>query len=422
MPKHFLKYLMFLTLLISNAVYSQKSEKLILIHSQQFEVVRENDRYITYVVGDVTFKTKTGYIYCDSARWIKGENVHLNGHVKIDDAKYRINADSIFYNVSSENVLAMGKRVELWSFDDSLYAIGSHAYYDKLNKYFIMKNRPVMYINYPDSSRMIEVIANTIEYNTGNKNAQATGEVKISSKEFSAYAECAQMNTEEDLLDLFDNPSVQKGKSKISGSLISVFFNKHAIRKIDVIDSANAEFNEPVDSTATTTYYDKSILSGRRIVLNFKKNHLDTVLCYGQAYSWYYPSSRGREETKENAVSGDTIRFLVNNEQLRKIYVIGGAEGRYLSGKYKVVDSNVVKVVDTIDYRGEVINYNIKDSLITLNKAAHVTSGVVALSAEEIKFDTKRDIIEAFSAAVKKDTVPQKYSFAAQIQPNTIPV
>ncbi len=410
-----------LSLLLISTGLTQQKQKLVLDHADQFEVVLSKDnRYITYVTGNVVFKTETGFIYCDSARWLRGENVHLNGHVLIDEKEYRLESDSTYYDIRGEEALALGKRVELWSYTDSLYAVGTHAFFADKADHFTMEERPVVYIKYPDSVNMVEVIANSVEYDATTKIAQAYGDVKITSTEFSSTSGCAVMKTESNIVDLFDQPSLLRGKSTVSGSLISIYSENDVLTRIDVVDSAKGEFKEPVDTVKA--YYDESVLSGRRIILDFDGGELSTITCYGQAYSWYYPSPRGGSETHQNSVSGDTIRFVIEDEGLQKVDIVGGSVGRYITTKTRMADTTLVTQVDTIDYNGQFIEYHIVDSLIYLERASHVQSGTVSLDAHKISFDTKEKTIEAYSAFLDSDTVGTQYSMAAELQPNSIPV
>ncbi len=409
--------LLFLNVNSANAI---DTEKLILEHADQFELVLADDRYVTYVTGNVVFKTETGHIYCDSARWLRGENARLNGNVLFDDVEYRLESDSAFYDIGRDEALAMGERVELWSYKDSIYAVGPHAFYADKDDYFTMEDRPVMYIQYPDTANMIEVLADLIEYDAATKKAQAMGNVKISSVEVSSSSGCAMMNTDGNMVDLFDSPSVKRGESLISGSLISLNYENDVLTKIDVVDSARGEFKEPVGDD--TAYFDESILSGDRIILGFDKGELSTVTCYGQAYSWYYPSPQGGSENHENSISGDTIRFAVEDDELQRVDVIGGAVGRYIASKTITKDTVLSMQVDTVDYNARFVQYYVADSMITLSRKSHVQSAGMSLDAHEVKFDTRANLIEAFSGYLDTDTIGTQYSLSAQLQPHSIPV
>ncbi len=424
MDRHTTGIILVLFLLLAAGVAAaDEQQKLTLDHSEgPFEVVLEDGQYVIYVVGPASFTTETGRIYCDSAAWRKGKDIKLNGHVLIDDVDYKLRADSVFYDVQTQDALARGKHVELWSYEDSIYAAGRHAFYSKSGRHFYMEERPLMYIGYPDSASMIEVVSNTLNYDAASGLAEAAGNVQISSRDVSTASGCAVLSVDANILDLFEKPRAKRGNSTIAGELISIYFDRRALDKIDVIDSAVGEFAEPIDSAETD--FDRSILSGKRIIFDFQNGELTDVLCYGQAYSWYYPSRKGGLELDENTVSGDTIRFTIDSERLRQIDVIGGSVGTYVHGELQPGDSVILTTADTIDYDAHHIVYSLRDSLITMTRAAHVTSDDVALEAHLVEFDTERRLIEAFSASVDTINLAEDYAdlYHDKFQPNTIPV
>lgn len=452
-----------LLLLLAAAVYPQNRQGFVLDRADQLEVVWENGRYITYVDGDVKFRTETGAVYCDSAVFLRGEYAKLRGNVFIDEQDYMLRADSVYYDIKKETALALGQNVQLWSYADSLYAAGVHAFYDRPVQHFTMEQRPTVYLGYPDSTTMVEVIANTVDYSAANRRAEAMGKVIITSKDIAATSECAIMLIDETVLDLYQEPTARRGRSTITGSFISIDFGEEQIRRIDVVDSARGEFIEPTDSTETD--FDRSILSGSRIKMFFDEGELSLVLSYGQAYSWYYPSRRGTDEYHENTVSGDTIRLHVEEERLQKVVVVGAAEGTYITGNAPdstdmTVDSLTVQDtiltvaaidsetgqsepedetkaaepaadeeeaatarLDTINYRAEHIEYSFIDSMITLDVRSEIESGPMQLRAYDVDFDTRRRLVEAFSAEINPDSLDHDYyNLAQRLQPATIPV
>lgn len=408
--------------LVAARLPAQTFEKFQIQHADKWEVIFTPPPETHYVSGSVIFETESGLIYCDSAVWRKGESVILRGSVIIDDADYYLVADSVRYDLGTEKALALGKYVELWNKKDSLFAVGTHAYFDRDGDFFEMEQRPTLFLNYPDSARMVEVIGDRIEYDAATEIAQAAGRVKITSTEMQSESGCAIMNRRANVLDLSQQPIARRKQSVISGELISVYMNAESIERIDVIDSARGEFNEPVDSAASE--FDRSILTGNRIIFDFAFGQLYQVTCWGQAYSWYYPSSRGKPEFTENTVSGDTILFSVLNERLQEVDVVGGAIGTYRHGEDKLVDSSIVQVVDTINYDGRYINYNLADSLITLEVGSHVQSASVELDAYEIQLETDNKMIRAYSAELLSDSLgaDRIRPYTAQFQPNPIPV
>jgi len=384
------------------------------------ELVPSKIEDTTYAVGSVVFTWGLGTIYCDSAIFVKGKSTRLLGNVILDDVDYRLVADSVFYDITANQATARGDYVELWSRQDSVFAVGRHAFLNRDTEYFRMNERPTLYLKYPDTANMVEVIADTIEYSSVEEKAAAVGDVSISSRDMSTQSGRAIMFPREDRLELYDKPVANRRQSQLTGESMLITSKNNVIHRIEVIDSARGEFKEPTDSTEL--FFDQSILRGRRLTLDFVDGNLDHVLCIGQAYSWYYPASKGRDQYDENSVSGDTIMFTVVDERLERVEVIGGAIGTYVTGKQVASDSTGVAVRDTIDYRSQYIRYDINDSLITLHRQAHVQSGTVELEAQRITLNTSSEIIEAYSAAVLPDTTSAPWELAAELEPNEIPV
>jgi len=434
-----------LFLLAAAGAAAQNRQGFVLERSNQLEVVWENERYVTYVDGEVKFRTETGAVYCDSATFVRGEYAKLRGRVLIDDQAYMLRADSVYYDLTRETALALGSQVQLWSYADSLYAAGVHAFYDRPAQHFEMQERPTVYLGYPDTAAMVEVVANTVNYFAPARRAEAVGRVVITSQDIAAAAECAVMLMDRNTLDLYDGPTAKRGRSTMTGGFMSIAFGEDQLREIDVIDSARGEFIEPIDSAETDV--DRSILAGSRIKMFFDEGDLRQVLASGQAYSWYYPSPRGTREFHENTVSGDTIRLFVREERLEKVAVVGGAAGTYITGTVSdssaagadtaaapetavsaaVRDSTAAATaatrLDTVDYRAEHIVYSLVDSLITLDVRSEVKSGAMELRAYDVDFDTRRRVVEAFSAEITPDAADRDYySLAERLQPAAIPV
>ncbi len=420
MNRRLLTYLILLVLSVAGVARSQSSKKLEWIYADKTEFSFSDAQDTIFWSGNVIFETETGLIYCDSAIMAVDSTVILRGRVIVDEEEYHLAADSVQYDLNSGRSVAVGEYLELWSYADSLFAVGTHAFFDRDRNYFYMLRRPTVYLNYPDTSRMIEIIADHVVYDAGNSAAEAEGDVRISSLEFNSTSGCAVMHPDNNSLELFDSPTLRRKGSEVSGRFIAIESDETNIRSVDVIDSAHADFIQPAHPGSDVS--DKSILSGQRILMDFLAGDLRTVTCYDQAYSWYYPADLSRRDQSENSVSGDTIRFTVSNEQLRRVDVVGGGVGSYLTTKTSQEDSVVTVVTDTVDYKADYISYNLEDSMISLNTRASTSSGGVRLKAFRIQFDTRERIIEAYSGDVATEGVESDNQFVERLQPNTIPV
>ncbi|MGH8015816.1 MAG: OstA-like protein, partial [Candidatus Zixiibacteriota bacterium] len=183
-----LSFLM-ITMTLVPSIFAQEKREIVLKHSDELEVVLVDGRYVTHVTGHVVFETESGTIECNSATWDRGRTTLLSGNVKLRDKDFRIDADSVDYNLRTRQAIARGDKVELWSFTDSIYAIGTYAFFDREKNHLKMHNRPLLYLRYPDSANMIEVLADTIEYSSTDGRADATGNVRISSSDLNATSQ-----------------------------------------------------------------------------------------------------------------------------------------------------------------------------------------------------------------------------------------
>ncbi|PWB75954.1 hypothetical protein C3F09_01455 [candidate division GN15 bacterium] len=411
-------------LLLAATASSDETKVLRYQHSDEYEVVLAPDGKTIdtmFASGNVIFQTDSGTIYCDSAIWAVGRDLVLRGKVVIDDASYHLVADSVRYDEKTRVAVARGSYVEVLTRQDSIFAVGRHVQYERAPRKFRMEERPTVYLKYPDSAKMIEVTADRVDFDSENGLAEAEGDVKIDSRDLSASSGCAVLQLRKNVLDLFDNPAAQRGRSVIRGGLITVYSANDVLSRIDVLDSARGDFIEPIGKD--TTHFDNSKLTGKKIIMNFEQGNLIGVTSVGQAYSWYYPSSQGKPEEQQNSVSGDTIRFAIKDERLQSVTVIGGGIGRYLDSKMVATsDSTKSRQVDTVDYTGARIVYDLTDSTITLNNHATVNSGTMALSAEEIEFQTRHRLVKAYSANITKPSEHVDSTLLARFQPNPIPV
>ncbi len=416
-------FVVLLLLLSAGEVIGADDDSLVVNHADWTEVLFIQGEYVVTLVGDVRLRTSSALIYCDSAEYRQGRSAWLRGNVSVDDTAYTLRADSVWYNLPEKRSTAWGRRVEIWSFADSLYATGSHAIHNRESRELFMDERPTVYLRYPDTANWVEVVGDTIEYAAEPPLAVASGNAIISSSDMSTNSGVATLDMDSHVLLLEEEPRARYGQSMVSGRLIEIAYQGDVIESIVVTDSAEGNLRQPVD--VDSIWFDESVLSGDKLFFAFdRQGNLTSILTHGQAYSWYYPSPQGGPQFHENAVSGDTIRFIMSGrEELEAVQVIGNAIGTYVSGRTVSREGMVGGAApDTVDYRADYIEYNLADSVILLVGEAGVKSGTVELTSRQVLFDTGNDLVKAYSAAAPPDTALDRYSFTFQAQPNPVPV
>lgn len=384
-----------LVIAIGLGVYAYSAdEPIILEESSFFDIIRGGERD-TIVIGSALMSQAGGTLKADTAIWIKGERIILKQNVVVNDSLYRLSADRVDYLINSRQAYAVGRQVEILSESDSVKMVGTDAYLNRDSSLFRMKNRPTMYLNYPDSSSLIVVTADLITFDLDSKLGYADGHVMIRQDDTESKSGRAILYGKKEVVVLLEEPIARRRKSEITGDTIIFFSEQKMLRQIYVLSNGVGEFKEP--TRKDSTLYDQSKLTADAILFNLIDGELDNIIAGGQAYSYYEPGRADSTDVVKNIVSGDSIKIFMENEDLKMIQVIGGAEGEYHSGSYKSNDSGKYYSEDTVFYRSDSIRYLPTDSTIELINNAAVTDNKVSLKAVEIDFNTARQLVVAYS-------------------------
>jgi lipopolysaccharide assembly outer membrane protein LptD (OstA) len=370
--------------------------------AQTFEIVRGATQDTIYLGGGVFFYRDDGRLSADSAVWIKGESIRLFGRVLIEDTIYRLTADQVDYDVVNKTALAQGEEVRILSARDSILAVGSNAYYCRDSSIFRMSRRPSIFLKYPDTTRMIQVMADRISLNNSDRIGYADGQVIISQSQIESQSGRAILYIDDEILALYDNPVARRRESEIRGDTLIIYSKNSVLEKIETEGNAIGDFKEP--SNGDSAHYDLSQLKANRIEYNLENGALDNIVAVRQAYSFYSPGVRDSSNIVRNNVSGDTIKLLIDDERLSSVEILGGAEGDYYSGKYKRGDSGEIFAEDTISYKSNRISYDVSNSTIVLNGDAAAQSGNLSLTAAKIRYNTSRDLLTAYDDSLTRDS------------------
>jgi len=375
-----------LSLLVVTVENAQSKDKLYLDQFCTYEHIAGENNQDTVFITCAVFRQGGGNIVADTALWIKGNNIILIGHVIIWDTLYNLQADHVDYNLTSRLVHATGERVVLTSETDSIRAIGTNAYYTGDSAILRMSDRPTIYLNYPDSSRLIEMIADDFTLNSEDQIAYADGKTIINREETGTESDRAIMYLNDDVLLLLGDPVARRRQSEIKGDTLILVGDNSALSQLKVYGHGSGSFKEI--SANDSTLFDNSELTAGEIFFNLAAGDLDNIVASGQAFSFYNPASDDSSGSTKNNVSGDTIKMYLEDERLQFVEVLGGAEGEYLTGSYKMKDTVRTFSEDTVKYASEYIGYSLLDSSIALEQNARVTNKTVALSAFKIKYNT----------------------------------
>lgn len=394
-------YILVVFLMATPFVSSEDESPLYLEEARSYEFIRGLERDTIFITGAV-FKRDVATLLADTAIWIKGESIILIRDVYVQDSLYYLSADSVLYDIDINSAYAYGDTVIIISESDSILAKGTNAYYSRDSSIFRMSERPSVFINFHDTSRVVRVDAERIALDAEGKIGYADGQVIIEQEETETRSGRAIMYLEDDILLLLEEPLARRRESEIKGDTLVLFGDGPSLKRIYVTGNGRGNFKEP--SEKDSTIFDVSELRASEIEFTLNESVLDNIVASGQAYSFYSPGSQDSSEIVRNNVSGDTIRLHMEDERLSWVQVIGGSEGEYLTGKYRVEDTTRTFTEDTVKYRSDFIDYTLRDSTIMLKGHASVENKSISLTAHRINYNTSRELVTAYDDSLLIDT------------------
>lgn len=382
----------FFWLISASANGTEESEVIQLVHADQSEMRIEEDNIIINLIGNVRFRHKTTELTSNRAVWYRtaGQVVFL-GEVNITDKGDSLRADRITYIQSTEEAVADGN-VKLKSLKENAVILGTHADYQRANKYTLFTPDPKL-VFYPDiQDSMIEVTADTMEYFLDPAFGVAKGNVHIKKEKMEALCGVADLYTREDKILLKENPRATQGESELSGDVMVLYFVEKKIERIEVLENAEVIHRQLVDSLSSN--YTQSNLSGQKIVFLLDEEELIEVKVMGNAQSSYFPYLSDSLEEQQNKASGDTIDLFLKANRVRKVLINGGAEGTYYTVTKSEYQDSIMRA-DTVIYSAGIIDYQVDQDLITLERNCNLKHEKVSLNAGRIEYYTRKEILTA---------------------------
>jgi lipopolysaccharide assembly outer membrane protein LptD (OstA) len=378
------------------SAHPQEQEEVIeLLHADNSEMSFSKDSLVISLYGDVQFRHGTSNLRSDRAIWYKtSKQIVFMGKVEVEDKDQYLSADRLIYYERYKKAVADGK-VKLVSQKEDAIISGEHGEYDRVKNYafFILSPKLLIHPDKKDSS--ISVTSDTMEYFVDEHKGIARKDVHIQKGEMDAYCGKAELYTKGNKIVLIDNPKARQKGSELSGEEMELYFKDNLVEKILVWGNAKASHTEMVDSLNAKS--NTSFLSGKKISFFLENEKLKEVEVKENATSLYFPYSKETLVQTKNETSGDTINLYLKDNEVKRVLIRGGAVGTYYQTK-KPNPANVsdtLLTADTIKYSAQKIDYQIDDSLITLENNCNLEYAKASLDAGLVKYYTPKQILVA---------------------------
>jgi len=382
----------FKLLLLLLPFYLLADERLRLVQADVLENVVKNGTSVQILTGDVVFKKGKLTLFCDLAHYTeKSGQGFLIGNAKAINDSITITADTLNFDSPNDKLMAHGN-AHVW---DSEFDLTSNSiiYFTEIDSGKALGKTKLLQKNQ-------EITADTLNYSKPVEKESASytalGNVKIISDDRIITCGKAFYDLESEKAHLTIDPIVTSDKEVLTGDELIANFKDEELQYLFIPSNAKAYSIHQNDLIGE--YRDD--MTSESLKAYFEEGSLDSMCLEGMATTLYHVFNDTIYQGV-NEATGDTISLQFSNQELQKIFVIGGARGTYTP------DSSNSSLDDVIKYSANNLDYQIPNETTHLIGNAQVDYTDVTLSAGFIGVNWKTNILDALPIA-ESDTTSSK--------------
>jgi lipopolysaccharide export system protein LptA len=362
------------------------------------EAVYQEDADLLTASGDVRITDRDLEARADFGSYDAGRRIaELWGNVQGQERGRRLRAQRVTYERDTERTAARGA---VWATDSSgtLVLTASAVDYDRRLPRTRAFGAPKLVRREDD--REITLTGDTLTLDPDGRIAWADGNVKIERDTLRAEAGHAVWWDREERGVLTGAPVARYGEVIARGDTIELFARGEDLQRVVVRDSARIEFVSREEETRG----ERNQLAADRIHLFFDGDDLDSLQAVGGAENLYIGVPRSGRVPEENHALGQRIAVYFDDGHVERAVLTGGPSGRY---RFEHDSADTVRGGEVVVYRGDRIEYLVRDRRILIENGARLDFRNVQLSASRVEFDSRKETLVARGDPVLKDREEQ---------------
>ena len=326
---------------------------------------------------------------------VKDEIAHAEGNVLLKDSSRSVRSNLIHYYSKEKKSVAIGQAVLYDAKRHMELASDSLIYFNKTGNIFAL-NRPILTRFDTTGTESFRIYADTIRLVEKEGNFQAIGNVRIQSKDFTAYSQTLTYIDSLEVATLTDNPRVLSDGQELTGKVMRLHFENEKISAlyIDEDARANAVGKAYLPAESDSLAHGDSIktydeITGKFMEIYFRDDQADSIVVAVMATS-LYNMLEDSIILGINEVSGDTIRLKFIDQKINTITVVGGTQGRFIPHETNTdLDTTVI-------YSAERIDYFVDRKLTDLYLNARIQYADIELTAGKININWNENLLYAY--------------------------
>ncbi len=346
-----MRFLPVAVLLLLVRVLKPEAGVFYLEHADLLRNTSYQGRSIRELLGNVRIRYVDLWIDCDRAKYYEAaEKMVCRGDVVITHGRRVLTARTVTYFEAEERLEAQGDvtvredslfgaciRAVYWRRTQRLRMHGNAVLedrerhiiltaqqldYDHVARHAWTRSRPVLRMEHPEQGK-ITVRADSLDYLRPEHRETAVGKVRITMKEITARADTFVYNDSLQWGRLWGAASLRHRERTITGGVLELWTQGEELERLVVTGDALVE--SPADSVDRRLV---NRLSGDTLRFDLVENTIRRIEALGKAGNVYF----AREESGRpgvNIVSGKSMDIELDPDGIRSIRVTGGARGSY---------------------------------------------------------------------------------------------
>lgn len=329
----------------------------------------------------------------------EGERVQFRGEVMVIDSSVAIFADSLDAFSDRDEAVARGD-VVIDLYRDYYKITGSQAVFDSTS--IVVTGEPTLEEFDSLGARIGLLEGDTIVIYPDEKRVEARGSSAADYKDVISEAGQTVMEGDGRTIVLLGRPKLDHEGETLEGETMHIRFDEEGeeIERMTVRGDARL-----VSARDDSLIHEQSIANGDSIVLHFRDGKLHETEVIGNAVSDRNRIDRRKDEHETSHAQGDTIRFIVEGNNLKEVHVAGTASGTSVTVPTDADEETVNR--ETVQYNADRIIYWVDLNRLALSGSAHVTKNTTELDAEYIRYDMDRDLLTALGEPSLKEAGDQ---------------
>ncbi len=325
----------------------------------------------------------------------EAERVQFRGEVMVIDTSIALFADSLDAYSDRDEAVARGE-VVIDLYNDHYKITGGQAVFDSTS--IVVTGEP--YLEEFDSlgTRLGVLEGDTLVIYPDEERVEARGGSVADYKEVVSEAAQTVMEGDARTIVLTGRPMLDHEGETLEGETMLIRFDEDGEEIEKMVVRGDARM---VSVTEDSFVNEQSVANGDSIVLRFREGQLYETEVIGNAVSDRNRKDRIKGEYETSHAEGDTIRFVVDDNDLKEVHVAGNASGTSATVPDDA-DEETVKL-ETVHYSAERIIFWVEFDRLALSGTAHVTKNTTELDADYIRYDMARALLTALGEPSLKE-------------------